>query len=175
MTRILMAVALAVCISQVALANPRSFFTLESNQSDYTVGESATLTVRYLAAPENGAYEYVALSNLDGVSLPVTNAAANFGIAVTAPFAAEGSYTWTVSVFLQDKVHAASLKASIEFFQNENIRITQAIQQTTDPEIIAALQKERDRNLFLISQAESELASLRRPVGEPQSLIINVL
>ncbi len=171
MIRLAAAVVIAV-FSQVA--NADSVFSLETNQASYTAGQSATLTVHYNAAPENPDFEYFALSNLNDDLLPVANASTSFGVAVSSPLTA-GAYTWTVTVYIRDKKLAQNLNDTITFLLSENQRITDAIGATTDPTQIEALQKERERNLFLIEQAESELVSMRRQVAEPQSIDFEVL
>lgn len=175
MVRFLMAALLASAFSQGAFAYSRSAFSLEKNKEEYQVGDTATLAVRYEATIENPDYEYFATSTLNGQSLKVTATASNFAVAITNPLTVPGTYTWTVNAFIQDRKLAQDLVNSISFLVSENDRITREISQTTSPDIIAALQKERTRNIVLIDRAEAELLSLRRPVGSPQSLTFEVL
>ncbi|MGE3260904.1 MAG: malectin domain-containing carbohydrate-binding protein [Bacteriovoracia bacterium] len=150
-------------------------FKLGSNQANYQLGQSASLVVHYLAAPESSDFEYFSTSTLEGEALPVRNASRNFAVAVTPPLDSVGQKTWTVSVYLQDRHLAESLNQTVDFLQCENERIEKALSETTDPDTIAALEQEKARNLLLIERAENELTAGRRPVGSPQSLTINVL
>lgn len=175
MNHLLVKLALLFMLSPAVHAAEPGIFSLETSKTTYSVGEAATLTVRYHAAPESSDLEYYALSDLNGDGIRVTNAASNFAVAVSDPLLETGAFDWTVSVFVQDRKIASELQSSIAWLISENIRITDLIARTTDPGQVAALQKERDRNLTLISRAEQKLVEIRRPVSTPKFISINVI
>jgi hypothetical protein len=156
-----------------ASARAGDVMTLTSSQSTYTVGESAVLQARSLIQAQDPSLEIFFTAEFDGLPMPIQIVDSS-GFSTTSALSEAGTHHWTVQLYLRDAKLAKELNDTLTYLTSENDRIDQEIAEATDPEVIAQLQAEKDRNLDLIDQAEAQLVAARTAIGAPQTLDVQV-
>lgn len=148
--------------------------SLTSNKSSYAVGESAILRTQFSVRAQGPDLEYFVSGNVNGEPVSFSAVAEDDFFAVSSPFSVSGTYLVQAQGFIQDKRQASEISGSITFFENRNLEITELLETETDPELLASLVAERDRNEFLIERLSAELNSLRKPVGSAKEISVLV-
>lgn len=136
---------------------------LTVDKSFYVAGNKALLTAVLASKPDNANMEFDLTATLNAVNLPLNRVTEHSFYAQTQALA-QGSYNWTVKVFLQDARFARDLKISMQSFTDRIAAIDAALLTETDPTKIANLQAERAQKVDLRLACESQLAAIRSQV-----------
>jgi hypothetical protein len=145
---------------------------LSSDQVSYSVGANAELSVVALAQP-NMSDELFISATFNGAPVHVTQSGYGTGIFKTGALAS-GANIFTVQLYLEDRVFADQLSASIDALNLQGAQLSTQINQTTDPRQLATLKAQLKQILFLIQESQNELILLRRSLGSNQSLSLVV-
>ncbi len=142
---------------------------IDTNHTDYRVGEKATLTVTELTDP-GGKNRYFFRATLNDQLLPIVKGNGNKTHYTTEPFTAAGSYTYKVVLYIEDGVLADRLQESIAYLQEDIVAVDAALTHETDSEVIARLMAQKSFDLEQITVNQEQLELNRTLVGEPAVL-----
>lgn len=149
------------------------FVKLRSNKATYTEGENAILRAVFLTKPDNSNFQFDITGILNAEALSVERVT-DYQMFSTAKNLLPGTYTWSVTVVIQDARYARDLKVSIAYYAARITELEDLIAVETDPEALEVLEHERSKQISKKSAAESELSRIRTPVREPMTLQFTV-
>jgi hypothetical protein len=155
--------ALALAIFTASAAYADEILTISSDKAEYLVGEVPELQASVVTRPLSPDFEFDVVGELNEQPLPVERVS-DFEFSSTAPGLSAGSYTWDVTLVIQDKRYARDLKASITYFDGQIDTIEDQLLTETDPGVIEQLEAEKARFESLKAAAESELVAIRTVV-----------
>jgi hypothetical protein len=146
--------------------------SLSSDKPVYTSGEQATLRAQLSVRPTDPNLAPFFKATLNGEPVE-TQVLGNAGFTVTEPLAA-GSHSWQVQAYFEDKAMAKELLSTMEKLESRNEEIDELLAKETDLDVIAELEREKEQNLLLLSQVETQLDQNRKPIGDSATLSFSV-
>lgn len=162
-----LSLAAAVSVAQTRIVE------LRSDKTVYAEGENPVLRADFLSKPDNTDFQFDILGTLNGTELAVDRVT-DYQMFSQPRDLEPGTYTWEVTVVIQDARYARDLKESIAYYENLISTLEAQIAVETDPEALAALERRRDEAVQIKTAAESELNRIRKPVLAPLSLSFTV-
>lgn len=159
-------------LSQLAVAQTK-VIDLKSDKAVYTTSESPILKATLFSKPDNTDYQFDVTATLNGQAIP-TDRVTDYQIFSSPKNLPVGTYTWIVTMVIQDAKYAQDLKTTIKYYLNQVSILDAQIATETDPVVLENLQSRRIDALDIKAAAESELQSIRKPVLAPVQLDFTV-
>jgi plastocyanin len=141
------------------------------NQTNYIVGESATVNLHVNVKPGNAERRYYYAVTYDDQPVALTTVSINNDYSYTAPtFTTTGSHTFKVLQYVENTDIASNLLNSINTYNNDITKANAALLFETDPAIIADLQARIAYDQNQIVYAQAQLLVNRNLVAAPAVL-----
>jgi len=166
-------VALSILlITNVSFAETK-VIELKSDKAVYAVGEVPVLQATVLTKPDSSDFQFDITAKLNNADI-ATSRVTDFQMFSAPKNLAVGSYSWTVTLVIQDASYAKDLKTTIRYYENQILDLDAQIAVETDPAALAVLQGKRADAVQIKTAAASELQSIRTAVLQPVTLTFSV-
>ncbi len=160
-------------LTSFVVAAQTKLVQLSSDKAVYTQGETASLKAYLLSKPTSPNFQFDVQAKVNNQSV-ATERITDFQYFYGAKNLTAGSYTWQVTVVIQDARYARDLKTSITYYVQLVENLDGQIATETDPVRLEALQRRKSEALALKQAAEKELESIQTPIAEPVELNFTV-
>lgn len=150
------------------------FIELIPNQTEYLLGDTATITVNPVVAESVPDYEYFYRAYYLDQPVDLIDPPTGDLYFSTGELTELGPKDFKIELYLQDVRLAQRYQATITYYQAEIPKIDAALEHETDAAIIAELQARKAEYQLLLAQAEEELEKNRTKIGETALLEFSV-
>lgn len=142
---------------------------IDTNHTDYKVGEKAKLTITELTDP-GGNNRYFFRATLNDQPIPMVKGNGNKTSFTTDPFILAGTYVFKTVLYIEDGVLADRLQEAVSFLEEDILAVDAALAHENDGEVIARLLAQKSFDLEQIAVNQEQLELNRTLVGEPAVL-----